>query len=45
VSLYVRWAWSSRQLWLLALLPALWILLWLREDEETVVREGIYTLF
>jgi hypothetical protein len=42
---YITWAWWSHQLWLLALLPFLCILLWLEEEEEVVVQESIYTLF
>ncbi len=42
---YVAWARSSNQVWVLALLPFLCVLSWLKNDEETVVRESIYTLF
>ena len=45
ISRYLAWAWSSKQPWLLALLPFLCILLWLKEEEESVVPESIYTLF
>jgi hypothetical protein len=45
LSRYVGWASSLKQPWLLALLPFLCILMWLKEEEESVVREGIYTLF
>jgi hypothetical protein len=42
---YIAWARSSKQVWVLALLPFLCVLLWLKNDEESVVRESIYTLF
>lgn len=45
ISRYLAWAWSSKQPWLLALLPFLCILLWLKKEEESVVPESIYTLF
>lgn len=45
ISRYGAWAWGSKQPWLLALLPFLCILLWLKGEEESVVRESIYTLF
>lgn len=42
---YLAWASSSKQPWLLALLPFLCLLMWLKGEEESVVRESIYTLF
>lgn len=45
ISSYIAWAWSSNQRWLLALLPFLYMLAELKEEEEAVVRESIYTLF
>jgi hypothetical protein len=45
VARYLAWARQSKQPWLLALLPFLAILLWLKGEEEAVVRESIYTLF
>lgn len=45
MSSYMAWAWSSNRRWLLALLPFLYMLAELKEEEEAVVRESIYTLF
>jgi hypothetical protein len=45
LSNYLGWASSSKQPWLLALLPFIWVLMWLKPDEEVLVRESIYTLF
>lgn len=44
-SRYLAWASSSKQPWLVALLPFLCMLMWLKGEEESVVRESIYTLF
>ena len=45
ISCYLAWASSSKQPWLVALLPFICMLMWLKGEEESVVRESIYTLF
>jgi len=45
VSRYIAWAISSKQLWAFAVLPFFSALVWLKEEEDSVVRESIYTLF
>lgn len=46
VSHYISWSRCSKQMWLLALLPFLLLLSWLRSgEEEPALPENIYTLF